>query len=168
MRVQTLDLYDYHRWANQHVFDHLKAFSTDVYRKEIQSVFPSIAEVFAHMYLVDNIWFSVMKGDSNEELTEIISRTQKEVEGKSLEQMESMFQQVYEQCQDFLKSQDDLDKIIICEHPQFGRLETPLSQLVQHVVNHGTYHRGNITAMLRQMGHEGVPTDYVFYLYTLS
>ncbi|MEH7531611.1 DinB family protein, partial [Priestia megaterium] len=31
--------------------------------------------------------------------------------------------------------------------------------------NHGTYHRGNITAMLRQLGHPGVMTDYVLYLY---
>ncbi|WP_313897918.1 DinB family protein [Brevibacillus sp. FSL L8-0520] len=39
---------------------------------------------------------------------------------------------------------------------------------MQHVVNHGTYHRGNIAAMLRQQGYAGVPTDYVFYLYELS
>ncbi|MFC0332820.1 DinB family protein [Paenibacillus sepulcri] len=29
------------------------------------------------------------------------------------------------------------------------------------LVNHGTYHRGNITAILRQLGHPGTPTDYV-------
>ncbi|MEK3724277.1 DinB family protein [Paenibacillus sp. FSL H8-0034] len=45
------------------------------------------------------------------------------------------------------------------------KLNVPLVELVQHVVNHGTYHRGNITAMLRQLGHKGVPTDYIFYLY---
>ena len=27
-------------------------------------------------------------------------------------------------------------------------------QMVQHVVNHGTYHRGQITTMLRQLGTE--------------
>jgi uncharacterized damage-inducible protein DinB len=36
---------------------------------------------------------------------------------------------------------------------------------MQHVVNHGTYHRGNITAMLRQLGSKGISTDFIFYLY---
>ncbi|MEC5258611.1 DinB family protein [Bacillus amyloliquefaciens] len=30
-------------------------------------------------------------------------------------------------------------------------------------MNHGTYHRGNISAMLHQMGYKGVPTDYIFF-----
>jgi uncharacterized damage-inducible protein DinB len=50
------------------------------------------------------------------------------------------------------------------EHPQYGRLDTSISEIVQHVVNHGTYHRGNLTAMLRQQGHPGIATDYLFYL----
>ncbi len=54
------------------------------------------------------------------------------------------------------------------EHPNFGRLETQLSELVQHVVNHGTYHRGNFTTMLRQLGHQGASTDYIFYLYEMD
>jgi uncharacterized damage-inducible protein DinB len=44
-------------------------------------------------------------------------------------------------------------------------MKTSVSELVPHVVNHGTYHRGNITAMLRQMGYASVSTDYGIYLY---
>ncbi len=36
--------------------------------------------------------------------------------------------------------------------------------ILNHVVNHGTYHRGNVTAMLRQQGYAGVATDYLFFL----
>lgn len=49
-------------------------------------------------------------------------------------------------------------------HPKLGRLDTHFSELVQHVVNHGTYHRGNLTAMIRQQGYSSVSKDYVFYL----
>ncbi|UFJ42599.1 hypothetical protein LOK74_08945 [Brevibacillus humidisoli] len=42
---------------------------------------------------------------------------------------------------------------------------TSYSEVVQHVVNHGTYHCGNLTAMLRQMGYAGVPTDCEFFLF---
>ena len=30
--------------------------------------------------------------------------------------------------------------------------ESTLQQMVQHVVNHATYHRGQVTTMLRQLG----------------
>lgn len=41
----------------------------------------------------------------------------------------------------------------------------PLAHSLQHVVNHGTYHRGQITTMLRQLGAKPVSTDMSrFYL----
>jgi uncharacterized damage-inducible protein DinB len=39
----------------------------------------------------------------------------------------------------------------------------PLAQLLQHVVNHGTYHRGQVTTLLRQVGAETVSLDMVFF-----
>ena len=31
-------------------------------------------------------------------------------------------------------------------------MESAFSQMLQHVVNHATYHRGQVTTMLRQLG----------------
>ena len=39
--------------------------------------------------------------------------------------------------------------------------EAPLWQLVQHVANHSTYHRGQAITLLRQLGAKGVATDLV-------
>ncbi|MEO7145364.1 MAG: DinB family protein, partial [Bryobacteraceae bacterium] len=36
-------------------------------------------------------------------------------------------------------------------------------KIVHHVVNHGTYHRGQVAAMLRQSGHAPPSTDLLFY-----
>ena len=41
--------------------------------------------------------------------------------------------------------------------------EQPLWQLVMHVVNHGTHHRGQAAGFLRSMGHEPPPIDLVVY-----
>jgi len=39
----------------------------------------------------------------------------------------------------------------------------PLWQLVQHVANHSTYHRGQVTSLLRQLGGRTVSTDLVVF-----
>jgi uncharacterized damage-inducible protein DinB len=46
-----------------------------------------------------------------------------------------------------------------------GAEETrPLGDLMRHVVNHGSYHRGQLVTMLRQLGKAPPSTDYILYL----
>jgi len=35
---------------------------------------------------------------------------------------------------------------------------------MQHVVNHSSYHRGQITSFLRQLGAEAVATDFLIFM----
>ncbi|PZN09219.1 MAG: damage-inducible protein DinB [Bacillota bacterium] len=158
----------YHVWANRRVFAHLKSLPPEVTYKEVPSVFPSIAHTLVHMYVVDTLWLQAMTGQSFHETRASIPRLVAEIDGKSVAEMEELFAALAGRYEAFLRSQEDPDRELVIEHPHYGRLHTRLSDLVQHVVNHGTYHRGNITAMLRQLGHPGVQTDYVLYLYALS
>jgi uncharacterized damage-inducible protein DinB len=41
--------------------------------------------------------------------------------------------------------------------------ERPLWQLVQHAANHSTYHRGQLTIFLRQIGARTVNTDLLLW-----
>ncbi len=41
--------------------------------------------------------------------------------------------------------------------------ETPLRDIVMHVVNHGTHHRAQIARVLRDAGIAPPATDYIFY-----
>ena len=45
--------------------------------------------------------------------------------------------------------------------------ETPLWQIVMHMVNHGTHHRGQVAGFLRTMGHTPPPLDLIAYYRTL-
>ncbi|NRD80036.1 DinB family protein [Bacillus sp. BRMEA1] len=166
MRSHTLQLYDFHVWANQRVLEHLKGLPKELYHQEIQSVFPSIADVFIHIYATDQTWLSVLSGDSFAEIAETRKQHIENTKGKSLEQIELLFLDLSKKFKAFLESHENLEQAICPEHPHFGKLHTHFYELVQHVVNHGTYHRGNITAMLRQLGYSGIMTDYVAYLYT--
>lgn len=164
----ALQLYDYHVWANNKLFERLKELPEEIFNQEVQSIFPSLAATFNHIYMVDTIWLGVMRQKTMVEIQASIAKVQEHTKNKGLQEMEKLFYQLAKEYQGFLNSESDLDKEISPEHPQFGRLNTHLSELVQHVVNHGTYHRGNLSAMIRQQGFSGVPTDYVFYLYEIN
>lgn len=168
MKQHALQLYDYHVWANKRLFECVRELPQAVYDQEIQSVFPSIAATFAHIYIVDTVWLGVMREDHFEDIQAASRKAAEAANEKSIEEMKALFAELSERYREFFDSQENLEKPMAPKHPAFGRLDTRLSELIQHVVNHGTYHRGNITAMIRQQGHESVMMDYIMYLYEVE
>jgi uncharacterized damage-inducible protein DinB len=158
----AIEMFDYHIWANKTLFTRLVELQNDVYHQEIQSVFPSISKVVSHMYIVDQLWFHIISGVSMSEALEI---EKVETDTKNIEEIVFLFQELYDQYRVLLNNQEDLDKVTVLDTPWAGRRETSLSEMVLHLVTHGSYHRGNITAMLRQMGHASVTTDLTSYWY---
>lgn len=167
MKHSAIQQYDYHKWANEKVFAHLETLPPKVYGRKIKSVFESVSEVIFHIYQTDGMWLSVMSGDAFDKTMEVIKELEQKAGKKTLQRMKELYQELAGQYEAFFGKKDP-DEVISIEHPRFGARDLPVAELVKHVVNHGTYHRGNITAMLRQQGHAGVPTDYIFYLYSLS
>ncbi len=160
-----LQQYHYHVWSNNRVIERLKELPEEIYTEEVKSVFPSISSALAHIYSVDAMWFSVMAEKSFEETMALVEQLKEDTKEKSLDEIAQMFDQLSVEYKAFLDQQQSWDQPRKLDHPHYGHLDTKLSELVQHVVNHGTYHRGNITAMLRQLGYPGIPTDYVTFLY---
>jgi len=60
-------------------------------------------------------------------------------------------------------TQDDLNRVLEYKTMKFGVYKNPLWQSMQHVVNHGAYHRGQVTTMLRQHGAQPIPTDLMHF-----
>lgn len=165
MENRTIQRYQFNIWANNRILNHLKSLPDQIYNKELESIFSSIHEVIVHIYRVDGMWFSVISGDSFEETMKVIQTLEENAVGKGLQEMMGLYEEVSEKYLAFISSLDNPDDAITIYHPRYGESTARISDLIDHVVNHGTYHRGNITAMLRQQGHPGIPTDYILYLY---
>lgn len=157
-------LYEYHVWSNRRVFSHLKTLPRDVAKQEITSVFPSVIDVLRHLYQADELWLDVMRGLPTEQARERAGQAGAMVRSADLEHLEARFEDIASRYRQCLRGERFLERPVVWVHPRAGRLETSAGELLCHVCNHGTYHRGNITAMLRQMGHRGAPTDYVLFL----
>ena len=60
-------------------------------------------------------------------------------------------------------TQSDLDRVMEYKTLKFGVYRNPLWQSMQHLVNHGTYHRGQVTTLLRQLGGRPILTDLMHF-----
>jgi uncharacterized damage-inducible protein DinB len=166
MTHPALKMYNYHVWANEVIIDRLKELPKEIYHKEIQSGFSSVSKVLSHIYLTDYAWFDIISGKSMNEAMAFMNQLREQVEKKSIEEMEKIFLDLSERNKALLNTQEDIEKLIVVDNPYAGLLETSISESVLHVVTHGSYHRGNIATMLRQMGHTSVMQDFGLYLYS--
>lgn len=117
------------------------------------------------MYVGDKMWVEALRKKLPfDDVAKLSEQLKDEMATKNLEEMDAMFGQSSEECRTFFAQHCDLEKTFTLEHPNWEKKQLRIADVVDHLVNHGTYHRGHISAMLRQMGHKGVSTDYVLYL----
>ncbi|WP_246072964.1 DinB family protein [Paenibacillus dokdonensis] len=171
LKKYALQQFDYHVWANRQVCNHLQNLPDEVCRKKIASVFPTIYDTIVHIYVIDRGWLSFLTGGGISEMSEeyidnlknTIEIIVAETHGKSIEELGHMQDELAVRFQSFIGQHEDIEVV----YPS-GTFNARCVDYIQHMVNHGTYHRGNVTAMLRQLGYAGTPTDYAYYLYNLS
>ncbi|WDL97260.1 hypothetical protein JC200_00395 [Alicyclobacillus sp. ALC3] len=71
--------------------------------------------------------------------------------GKNIDEIDAMFQTLSETYKETLSLKANPHELMWLNIPWEGKRETSLSEMVMHVVTHGTYHRGNVTAMIHQI-----------------
>ncbi len=156
MKDHCIHLLQYDHWANMKLLGYIQSLSEELFHKPTESVFPSIAQTFFHIYRGQRIWmkrcFPHLMLDEN--LNEFKDRAMAETCFTDLHQI--MIQSIH----DFY---DECDEIIY-QNDKGTTFKNSLSEILIHLPNHGTYHRGNIASMIRQFGYKGTSTDYIQYL----
>jgi uncharacterized damage-inducible protein DinB len=147
--------FTYHVWATKKLLVHLKSLPCEVFQKEIQSVFPSVERTLFHLYEVDALWFSRLKGEPA-----LVDKKKFE----TVEECEMDFSDLHSEILEWLGDMSDELVSVSYRTSKGESFENTRKEILNHLVNHGTYHRGNIGAMLWQLGERGVPTDYIYYL----
>ncbi|PLR77057.1 damage-inducible protein DinB [Bacillus sp. V3-13] len=161
----AIQIFDYHLWANDVVFKHLKELPSEICYQQVKSVFPSLYDTLFHMYQIDYVWLRTLNGDSFDHIIKDVNQLTDTIQEKNLDLLDEKFVQIGNEYRKLIREIEDLHEKISIQHPRYGKLTTSYLELLQHVANHGTYHRGNITAILRQLGYKGPSTDYVWYLF---
>ena len=58
MKDQFIHIMEYDHWANIKLLEYIDQLSNDIFHKPMNSVFPTIAETFYHIFRAHRIWFN--------------------------------------------------------------------------------------------------------------
>ena len=79
-----------------------------------------------------------------------------------LKNLQSLNEQYHSQSLEIVKN-NDLELNIVYTNTQGSKFNNILHDILYHIINHGTYHRGQIMTEIKSMGATPISTDYIFY-----
>jgi uncharacterized damage-inducible protein DinB len=148
--VTHQDLYtlvEFHYWARDRMLDAVDGLTSDQYARDLGSSFRSVRDTVVHIYAAEWIWYMRWIGTSPSALVTVdqfpdiaaIRNAWTELEGKVRAFVSAL-------------DEDGVTRVIPYTLLSGVSSTSPFWQMVQHVVNHASYHRGQVTTMLRQLG----------------
>ena len=160
---EARELFAYNRWANQQVLSAVQPLGAEEFVRDLKSSFPSIRDTLVHILFAEWLWLRRWNGTSPRAQPagwSTLDYPQLVVRWREHEA---------EQTACFAQLTDArLAQPLAYVTTRGESFQAPLHQLVRHVANHSTYHRGQVTTLLRQLGRSAAPSDLVLYDRTVA
>ena len=154
-------LAQYNIWATQRLCESLKAVSDDDFNKDVGLYFKSIVGTLNHLLLGEHyLWYSRFKqGISPAIALNTMIQTKKT----------ALLDELQEKSQNWIEFLEQLDEKTLNADLTYKRvsgqqLTLPYAATLMHVFNHGTHHRGQITAAMTGLGYACPELDLVYML----
>lgn len=147
----TLDdlrsLLDYHYWARDRTLAALDPLSPEQYTRDMGSSFRSIRDTVVHVYSAEWVWHQRWRGTSPASLLD-------PADFPDVAGLRERWVELEQQVRGYVEQAGEPGLARVYEYRLLSGAHgrSPLWQMAQHVVNHATYHRGQVTTMLRQLG----------------
>jgi uncharacterized damage-inducible protein DinB len=151
-------LFEYNAWANRRSLAATQKLTVEQFTKPMGSSFPSVRDTLAHIYGAEWIWLERFQGRSPSALPNVNLFA-------DVRMLRETWAVHEERLLIFIAglNQSDLDRTMEYKTLKFGVYSNPIWQSMLHVVNHGTYHRGQVTTLLRQLGAQPILLDLMHF-----
>lgn len=152
-------LVEYGRWARARMLDALDALTPEQYARAMGNSFDSVRDTVVHIYGAEWIWTARLDGESPAAFPTVGDLP-------DVATLRRAWAALDERVDRIVSSLDDAGAIRTIEYRtmSFGPAASTVAQILQHVANHGTYHRGQVTTMVRQLGAAAPKaTDLIFF-----
>jgi len=157
MKELLRQLAAYNAWANQKLCEVLITLPEELLKQEMPSSFSSIHLTLLHMWDAESIWWQRMK------LQEVVVPPGTNFSGRTAEAALGLLHQ-NKLWEEWILSVNEmgLEHVFSYYNTKRELFKQPIYQVVLQVMNHGTYHRGQLVNMMRQLGQQKIPqTDFI-------
>jgi uncharacterized damage-inducible protein DinB len=159
--AELQDLYEYNRWAHQRTLEAAIELTNEQCERVVGGSFPSVRATLEHMLGAEVIWLSRWEGHSlgnSPDFTGLADVTA----------LQRIWDSFWHRQFIFLESlsDDELTRQIAIRTRSGIETVQPLGETMIHVMNHSTYHRGQVAGQIRQVGGTPNTTDYFIYCLT--
>lgn len=149
-------LFEYSEWANARFLECVRGLSEEQFTRVIPSSYPTIRDTLAHMAFAEWLWLQRWQGNFPTQRPDWAHEP-------SLDAIDMRFRAIAEEREHLLMTltDDDVSRELHYRNLANEPYTAILGELMAHVVNHATYHRGQLTTMIRQAGGTPPSTDLV-------
>lgn len=149
----------YNVWAHQQLIQTILVLPEEKQVQEMPSSFSSLLKTILHLWDAESIWWQRLK------LQERIDRPSENFSGSVSDAVEGLLAQS-RLWENWVNNATDLQLEHVFQYKTFDKAQfkQPVWQMLVHVFNHSTYHRGQLVTLLRQLGVSRVPaTDFILW-----
>jgi uncharacterized damage-inducible protein DinB len=147
-------LLEYTQWATERTLQAVSPLGLEAYTKDLGNSFPSIRDTLVHIYGADRAWLGRVQG---QHLGRVDPETYTDVTG-----LKADWVQVLSAWPEVIKPLNP-QQVISYQSFDGTAYANTLEEIVRHVVNHATYHRGQVTTMLKHLGMKPSSTDLIAF-----
>lgn len=146
----------YAAWASARIVEAASRLTEEELTRDFKSADKSVLGTLVHVYGADRVWFARIEGQPPGPLVDAA----RDMHLRVLQHdWPALMDRWVAWAGTLLEPTAQASYLDLRGQPH----STPYWQIVLHVVNHGTHHRGQVSAMLRAMGHTPPPLDLIRY-----
>jgi uncharacterized damage-inducible protein DinB len=151
MRKHFIDLIKYNEWANQRMLINLE---------RLPEPSEKLILLYGHLISAQIIWLNRIK--------ELPTSPFPLWSAYKLRELRTMTEESTTNWLNYLNQHrmDTFEEMIFYKNSSGNKYENTIREIITHVINHSTYHRGQIAMELRSLGVDPPQTDYIAYCRT--
>jgi uncharacterized damage-inducible protein DinB len=153
---------DYTAWASQRLLDVAAKLSAEELTRDFKTADKTVLDTLVHIYAADRIWLARVTGEQRASFID--------PEDRDLALLQAEWPALQQRWKLWLRDSkdDDVLRQISYSDTKGRAYAQPAWQIILHLVNHGTHHRGQVSGFLRSMDYTPPPLDLIAYYRTLA
>lgn len=155
--MKTLnELFNYNYWARDRQLKVCATLTEDKFKHPLGGSFSSLRDTLVHMVAVERLWLERWRGKTPQSLL-------RPEEFPTLPSVQQYWYEVEREMREYMSNLNEevIEQSVTCVSTRGHTWTYTLWRMMLHLLNHQSYHRGQVTTLLRQLGVQPAKVDFL-------